>query len=160
MIIAWTGHRPDLFLDPAEARATVESTARKLLLEQPSTRFLVGGQRGVDIWAALAAIAAGVPFGLVLPSEVDTFTQDWHASDQALLRLTFSHASDVRVADGYSARNQLLAQTADLLVAIWTGTSGGGTAETLTLARAAGTPIREIVLAASPTARKARGRGI
>jgi hypothetical protein len=159
MRVAWTGHRPDLFEDPANARAVVESIAHEVS-EQPNVRFLVGGQRGVDTWAALAATPLGVPFSVVLPFEVDAFTEDWEAEDRSVLQQTLAHADDVRVVGGYTARNQFLAQTAELLVAVWTRTPGGGTAETLAQARAAGTPIREIVLPASPTAASAHGRGI
>jgi hypothetical protein len=160
MIVAWTGHRPDLFADPAAARASVHSMAQDLA-KQGAARFLVGGQRGVDTWAALAAIACAVPFGLVLPfDEVGTFTRDWSAADRRVLLQMLAHAETVHVAGGYSERNQILAQGADLLVAVWTRTGGGGTAETIAQASRAGTPIREIVLAPSPAARTAHGRGI
>jgi hypothetical protein len=159
MRVAWTGHRPDLFQDPADARATVETVAREFA-HQPETRFLVGGQRGVDTWAALAAIALGVPFTLVLPVDVDAFSKDWQAEDRSVLQQALASAADVRVVGGYTARNRFLAQTAQLLVAVWTRTAGGGTAETLAQARAASTPIREIVLAPSPLAQSAHGRGI
>jgi hypothetical protein len=159
MIIAWTGHRPDLFRDPAQARDIVESTAREFAAR--GVRFLLGGQRGVDTWAALAAVARGVPFDVVLPFDVDVFTRDWDApSDRAVLEETLAQAADVRIAGGYSLRNQIVAESADLLIVVWTATAGGGTAETLTLARAAGTPIREIVLPPSALASSAEGRGI
>jgi hypothetical protein len=159
MIVAWTGHRPDLFRDPAQARSTLDELAAELA-QQPDTRFLVGGQRGVDTWAAEAAIALRIPFTVVLPYAAETFTQDWQPADRALLQHLLASAATVQVANGYTARNQRLAQRADLLVAVWTRTAGGGTAETLAFARAAGTPIREIVLRPSLEAAKAEGRGV
>ena len=159
MIVAWTGHRPELFRDPNAARASVDATARELA-ERAALRFLIGGQRGVDTWAALAAIACAVPFRLVLPAEVDTFTRGWLKSDRVVLIHTLSRAEAVHVAGGYTERNQILAHHAELLIAVWTRTSGGGTAETLALATSAGTPVREIVLEPSPTATTAHGRGI
>jgi cytosine/adenosine deaminase-related metal-dependent hydrolase len=159
MIVAWTGHRPDLFLDPTAARRAVESTAHELA-RQGAARFLVGGQRGVDTWAALAAIASAVPFRLVLPFDLDTFTQDWQVADRSLLIQTMASADDLHIAGGYSERNQVLARSAELLVAVWTRTQGGGTAETIDLARRAGTPIREIVLEPAAAAGSAHGRGI
>ncbi|MBV9327878.1 MAG: hypothetical protein JO352_29540 [Chloroflexi bacterium] len=158
MIVGWTGHRPDLFRDPALARARVESAAREL--SEQATRFLVGGQRGVDTWAALTAIACGVGFDLVLPCELEIFTRDWAASDRVVLVESLRHAAAVRVAAGYSERNQILARQSDLLVAVWTRTAGGGTAETIDLARQAGTAVREIILEPSDTAASAHGRGI
>jgi hypothetical protein len=53
-----------------------------------------------------------------------------------------------------------LAAQADLLVAVWTQLGGGGTAETIALARAAGTPVRELLLPVAQIAHSARGRGI
>jgi hypothetical protein len=159
VIVAWSGHRPDLFRDPNAARAVVESIARELAQHQ-HVRFLVGGQRGVDTWAALAAVATGIPFSLVLPCDPETFTRDWAEIDRAVLARTAGLATEVRIADGYSARNQVLADIADQLVAVWTRIAGGGTAETIDLARQAGKSIREIVLEPSPAATEAQGRGI
>jgi hypothetical protein len=159
VIVAWTGHRPDLFLDPAAARAAVESAARKIA-DEGVERFLVGGQRGVDTWAALSAIAAEVPFSLILPLSLDEFISDWSPADRAVLEQTITHAADVRVAGGYTERNRQLATGADLLVAVWTRTGGGGTAETIRFARQAGTLFREVVLEAAPNSGSARGRGV
>jgi hypothetical protein len=161
-VIAWTGHRPDLFLDPGSARAAVDDTARTLKAE----RFLVGGQRGVDTWAALAAHHLGVPFGLVLPLEIDAFTRGWATEDRRALEETLGWAAEVQVVGGqgeeqaYSERNRLLATSADLLVAVWTGRGGGGTAETVAFARASGVPIHEVRLPASPRVGEATGRGL
>jgi hypothetical protein len=158
-IVAWTGHRPDLFLDPTAAREALIVAARDLT-EAGAERFLVGGQRGVDTWAALAAIECGVPFTLVLPFPAVELTREWLEADRSVLLRTLELANEVRVAGGYSQRNRQLATGASLLVAVWTGTAGGGTAETITLARQAGTPIHEILLEASPEARSASGPGI
>jgi hypothetical protein len=159
MIVVWTGHRPDLFRDPAAARAAVDSTALELGM-QADVRFLVGGQRGVDTWAAQAAISAGIAFDLVLPLAVDAFTRGWLEVDRRALQQVMTHAAEVQIAGGYTERNRLLASAADLLVAVWTRTPGGGTAETIALAERSGTPIREILLEASPLAQSASGRGI
>jgi hypothetical protein len=159
MIVAWTGHRPDLFRDPPAARAAVEATAHDLANDGVA-RFLVGGQRGVDTWAALAGIVEGVPLSLLLPLDLEVFTLDWSAGDRQVLSEIEHNADAVRIVGGYTERNRLLATSADLLVAVWTQTRGGGTAETIDLARAAGTPIHEVVLDPAPTARGASGRGI
>src|ERR1051326_4351470 len=120
MLVAWTGHRPDLFLDPALARDTLESAARALA-DARAHAFLVGGQRGVDTWAALAAIDLQLPFALLLPLPVDEFTRDWQSDDRAALEHTRRHAAHVQVLDGYQRRNAALASGAELLVAVWTG---------------------------------------
>jgi hypothetical protein len=154
-----------VFRNPAGARAEVSSVARELILGEPASQFLVGGQRGVDTWAALAAMALEVPFTVILPLPVDQFAQDWSEDDRAALDQTLAHANAVRIVGGYGAaayreRNRLLATEADLLVAVWTGVLGGGTAETLELARAAARRIREVLLAPADSAYLAQGRGI
>jgi hypothetical protein len=160
MIVGWTGHRPDLFRDPLAAAASVDAAARDLIAREQVDAFLVGGQRGVDTWAALAAMALGVPFTLILPVDVSQFTSGWTTHERALLEQTLAAAAEVRVAGGYSERNRQIATGADLLMAVWTRVGHGGTAETVALARAAGTPVREILLDAAPTAGSAQGRGI
>ena len=160
MIVGWTGHRPDLFRDPHAAAASVDAAARDLVAGEQVGAFLVGGQRGVDTWAALAAMALGVPFTLILPLDVSEFTRGWATPDRVVLEQTIARAADVRVAGGYTQRNRQIATGVNLLIAVWTRVGRGGTAETVALARAAGTPIHEIVLDPAPTAGSAQGRGI
>jgi hypothetical protein len=164
-IVSWTGHRPDIFADPEAARAVVGATARDVVSSERTERFLVGGQRGVDTWAAQAAIALGVPFTLVLPLEVAEFTLGWSPGDRATLEGLIGSATDVHVVGGepaaaYTERNRQLASHTDLLIAVWTRLKGGGTAETIGLARRAGTPVREIVLPTTRTPDSVHGRGI
>jgi uncharacterized phage-like protein YoqJ len=164
-IVGWTGHRPDIFEDPADAHAVVTATAQNVVANEHAERFLVGGQRGVDTWAAQAAIALGVPFTLILPLGAAEFTGDWSAEDRQTLATVIAHATEVRVVGGtpetaYTERNRQLASQADLLIAVWTQLPGGGTAETVALARAVGTPVREIVLPVAQMAHSPHGRGI
>jgi uncharacterized phage-like protein YoqJ len=165
MIVGWTGHRPDLFHDPQAASQSVVALARELVDAGRVQRFVVGGQRGVDTWATQAAIDLGVPFTVVLPLEVAEFTRDWSNEDRARLQEHLARAERVRSVGGqaeqaYRERNRLLATSSDLLVAVWTGKLGGGTAETIDFARQLGSRVREIRLAPSPAAGFAAGRGI
>ncbi len=166
-IVGWTGHRPNLFRDPTAARAAVDATARDLVTREHTERFLVGGQRGVDTWAAQAAIALGLPFTLILPLEVAEFAHDWSPADRRTLESIRAQAAEVRIVGGepasaYTERNRQLAVQVDLLVAIWTSLKieGSGTAETIALAKAGGVPVREIVLPIALMAHSAQGRGI
>src|SRR5689334_1558749 len=113
MRLALTGHRPDLFADPEAARQAVDDAARDMLKQRPLERFLVGGQRGVDSWAARAAIDLAVPFSLYLPLSIEEFTVDWTEADRAVLRDHVRRATDVRIAGGYRERNRLLASEGD-----------------------------------------------
>jgi hypothetical protein len=166
-IVAWTGHRPDMFQNPISARGVVETIAGELVAREGAVRFLVGGQRGVDTWAAEAALVCNLPYTLVLPLKVAEFTVDWSAPERAVLELVVSKATEVRVIGGepaaaYTERNRQLATEADLLVAVWTRPSvtWSGTAETIAFARAAGTPVREVVLPIAQMSHLPRGRGI
>jgi hypothetical protein len=162
MIAGWTGHRPELFRDPDAARARVDAAARELVTVKAADglRFFVGGQRGVDTWAALSAVALGVPFQLILPLAPATFAAGWTEDDRLILDQTIARAAELRIAGGYTERNRQIARGVDLLIAVWTGVRGGGTAETIALAEAAGTPIQEILLDPAPSAGAAQGRGI
>lgn len=160
MIVGWTGHRPEVFRDATIARARLEAAARELVAGGEVEQFLVGGQRGVDAWAAQAAIGLGVPMLLILPIEADAFAAGWSPAERAVLDQTIACAVEVRLAADYTERNRQLATGADLLIAVWAAVRGGGTAETIVLARAAGTPVREIRLEATAGAESMRGRGI
>jgi hypothetical protein len=158
--IGWTGHRPDLFADPAVAQSRVEILARELA-QAGAQAFVTGGQRGVDTWAGFAAIDLAVPYTVILPLSQEAFTAEgWTDDDREMLRHLLSRATEVQIAHGYSDRNRRVATSVDLLVAVWTGTRGGGTAETLQLAREARTPIREVLLPPNPHAASAQARGI
>ncbi|MDQ6672588.1 MAG: DUF1273 domain-containing protein [Chloroflexota bacterium] len=165
MIVAWTGHRPDLFNDPVVAEKAVTTLARDVVGREAAVRFLLGGQRGVDTWAAGAAIVLDVPFTLILPFEPAEFARDWSADDRRALARTLTRASDVRLVGGdrnaaFTERNRLLVAEADLLVAVWTGVTGGGTAETMAFATSNRTPVREVLLTPSSRADLASGRGV
>jgi hypothetical protein len=159
MIVAWTGHRPDLFREPDLARTVLDRAAREFA-EQHVDAFVVGGQRGVDTWAAQSAIKYAVPFRVVLPFDVAQFTREWLEADRSVLSSLLRQADAVRIADGYTERNRALVTEAQLLVAVWTATAGGGTSETIGLARQLGTPVREIVLEPAAHADAATGRGV
>jgi len=161
MIVGWTGHRPDLFRNAGAARQALATHARRLVEHEAATHFVVGGQRGVDTWAALEAVTLRVSYSVILPSPLDQFVDaTWTSDDRAILEQALTTASDVAIADGYSDRNRRVATSVDLLVAVWTGTGGGGTEETLSFARAAGTPIHEVRLEAAASVSTAFGRGI
>lgn len=156
MIVGWTGHRPELFLHPAYAHAELDRFADAFRTAQV---FVSGGQRGVDTWAAQAGFRLGVAVHLILPQPPGEFARDWSSDDRLMLEWLLTIA-EVRIAKGFSERNRLVATSVDVLVAVWTGTAGGGTAETLEFARDAGVAVREVRLDRSAAAASARGRGI
>jgi hypothetical protein len=150
--VAWTGHRPEFFADPAVVERRVrELAAGYLAAHEDGLAFHCGGQRGVDSWAAAAAEGLGIPLHLYLPLPLAAFTADWPPVDVARLEGFWALAVERVVVDpdgrlgaaAYSRRNRLLAERGEVLVAVWTGLGGGGTAETIAAARALGRRVEE-----------------
>jgi hypothetical protein len=152
MNVAWTGHRPELFPEPEIIAAAIVMRAGELRHELGAVlAFHCGGQRGVDTWAATAAVRLGVPLHLYLPLPISRFAADWADDDRRVLEQSWASAVERVVVDpagtmgpdAYTLRNRLLAEHCDLLIAMWTGRGGGGTAETIEIARGLGRQIAE-----------------
>lgn len=167
--VGWTGHRPHYFRAPAKATAAVQRAAAELRREAAGPLvFVTGGQRGVDLWAAEAATRLGVPYHVYLPLPLAQFAADWDAADRTALERVWAAAAERRVLDesgdfgpgAYTLRNQAIAEECDLLVAVWTGRTGGGTHETIRFARALGKPIREVLLPAADVPSDPASRGL
>ena len=169
MNVAWTGHRPEYFAAPEAVARAVAAVAAALRAEHGAAlAFHCGGQRGVDTWAAAAAEHLGVPLHLYLPLPVARFSADWPPADGAALARSWAYAAERVVVDpdgtlgaaAYSRRNRLLAERCDVLVALWTGRGGGGTAETIGLAQALGRPVHEHRFAPSARLPRPGERGV
>lgn len=145
--VAWTGHRPELFADPAAVASAIKTRARELReAHKDLLAFHCGGQRGVDTWAATAAEELGISLHVYIPGSLEEFTADWTPADVATLEATLQSAEGRALVDGkdpYLRRNAMLVEHGDLLIAVWTGLGGGGTAQTIDLARAQGRPVEE-----------------
>jgi uncharacterized phage-like protein YoqJ len=165
VLIAWTGHRPDIFADPGDADQLVTRAAREII-DQGATEFVVGGQRGVDLWAGEAALAVGLPIQVILPTPPAHFSRTWDRKDARRLESLLDQASEVTLVDpeitlgalAYDRRNELLVSPAQLLIAVWTGLRAGGTFYTICAATASGVPSREYRL--NPAADPSPGRGL
>jgi hypothetical protein len=168
MIVAWTGHRPYYFRDPRQGQRAVRRLTRWLRSQYgQDLSFLTGGQRGVDLWAAESGLVLGIPVRVVLPLPVDAFTHDWRGPDVERLRWVLERCASTEILGNagageaaYTERNRRLATEAGLLVAVWTGVHQGGTWQTLKLARAAGTPVREVLLPGSERPLEPGKRGL
>lgn len=90
--------------------------------EFPDATWVHGGARGFDSQVADYAKAHGIPQRVVLP--------DYHACAPRVAPLR---------------RNDLMLETADILVACWDGRTSGGTAYTVRKAKARQLPIRLVV---------------
>lgn len=167
MVVGWTGHRPDVFRDPELARQEVERAAESLVGHWPELEFVSGGQRGVDLWVAAAAIAWSVTLRIVLPIPAPQFAQDWAPGDRRSLEDVLGRAESVEVMDreggegslAYDRRNETIVRRSGLIVAVWTGVRRGGTFYTLCAARARGLAVEDHRLEPAPAIRT-RGRGL
>src|SRR5262249_11984068 len=100
MNVAWTGHRPEYFADPAAVAREGGAIAQRLRAEhRPALVVHRGGQRGVDPWAADAAERLGVPLHLYLPLPVARFAADWTPADRAALEGSWAYAAERLVVD-------------------------------------------------------------
>lgn len=96
MLVGWTGPRPDLFRDPAKARDRVDVRTAELATDSDVQGFVCGGQRGVDQWAAEAALGHGLALHLVLPAPIDAFAVTWEDADRRTLEELRRHAAPSR----------------------------------------------------------------
>ncbi|GHD92932.1 hypothetical protein [Streptomyces naganishii] len=148
--IAVTGHI-DL---TAKTSALVRTALDELLRRYAADGELVGISclaRGADSLFAEAVLAAGGRLAVVVPSR--DYRRARVRSDHApVFDRLVEAAHDVVVLpiesagrQAYEAANSILVERADRLVAVWDGTPptgrGGGTADTVLEARAAGVPV-------------------
>jgi hypothetical protein len=135
--------------------------------QEDASGFICGGQRGVDLWAAEAGLALGIPVRLVLPRPPAVFCDGWTTIDRRRLEAAAAAAASHQIVDpenvlgalAYDLRNERIAARADRLVAVWTGIRRGGTFHTLCAARQQGRPVEEVKLEAA-RGQLGSGRGI
>jgi hypothetical protein len=157
LVIAWSGHRPDVFRDAVAARHTVELCARFAAERWLELTFVCGGQRGVDQWAATAGLDLGVSMQLVLPTPPELFARGWHPAERAIFDKLLAAASSLRVMDpygqlgplAYDLRNEEVVRRAERLIVIWSGIRRGGTFFTVCAAGVRQLPTELQRLAAS-----------
>lgn len=166
--IAVTGHI-DL---TAETAVLVRAALDELLRRHAGDGELVGVSclaRGADTLFAEAVLAVGGRLAVVIPSR--DYRRARVRPDHAPV---FDHlvkaAEDVVVLPietagrkAYEAANSVLVERADRLVAVWDGTPptgrGGGTADTVLEARAAGVPVDVVWPEGSARSRRERREG-
>lgn len=158
MIVAVTGHRPERFGDDSACMG-VRCALWATLSSLDPDKLLTGGARGVDLWAAQWAThyadEIGTPFVVALPfightalwsqrdvEEYDRTMKDGYKSG-TLSRIEFLGSSS-RKSAAYFKRNRYLVDNCDLLVAVYDGKPGGGTAYTVEYARKVGREIRMV----------------
>jgi len=115
----------------------VEWRLRALVRSEPGLTVLTGGQTGVDTYAAVAALAAGLPVHLVFPAG--------YSQEDGLLttarRRQFSRATLHELSSAsFPYRTWTCAYLADVVV-LFDPAGGAGCAETVRAARKLGRPL-------------------
>lgn len=157
MIIAVTGHRPDKLGGYGSVTPEVEWVARhiKHTLKGLNTKLLLTGMAlGTDQIAALMAWHNGIPFAACVPFVGQEAT--WSEPAQGKYRELLEMAQRVIYTDQYASkstksevykllqwRNEWMVDRADLVIAVWDGSSGG-TANCVKYAQLMGKPIYRI----------------
>lgn len=150
MIFAATGHRPDKlggYGPEVSARLTRFAEAYLDLFFRPSS-VITGMALGWDTAWAQAAARLRIPFIAAVPFEGQECR--WPLGSQQLYRALLEKAKEVVVVSpgGYDPakmqiRNQWMVDHADLVVALWNGSSGG-TANCVRYAESQGKPIDNV----------------
>lgn len=153
LVVAVTGHRPDKlggYKVPNELYDLVVFGLVKAFEEYKPAYVLTGMSLGVDQWAAEICLNMNIPFVAAVP--FDEQDKIWPPHSKAKYQWLLSKAYQVvRVNSGpYSpqkmhARNEWLAKSAHLIVAVWNGSSGG-TASCLNAAAAYGKKVHYVPL--------------
>lgn len=146
MIICGTGHRPDKLGGYSdEVFYKLVGLAREAIQEQKAIGVISGMALGWDQALAHAAIVLRVPFVACIPFKGQE--RSWPNDSQARYNHLMEKAHRIIVAcdGGYAAwkmqkRNELMVDNAQLVVALWNGTSGG-TGNCIRYANSTGTPI-------------------
>lgn len=130
MIFAGTGHRPDKLGGYGEAVAErCVNLAQNFLREQTPHVVISGMAIGWDQALALAAIKLDIELWAYVPFPGQE--KRWPARAQELYRILLGQAhSVVNVSSAYhpgafQLRNEAMVDHADLIVALWNGSSGG-----------------------------------
>jgi uncharacterized phage-like protein YoqJ len=126
-VVAFSGHRPDKLL--TSANDVYRWLLARLEAVKPS-QAISGMALGTDTLGAIAALKLGIP--LVAAVAFQGQDQHWPESDRKVYSKILARAADVTYVSGpgyngwkYHARNQWMVDHADLVLAVWDGSSGG-----------------------------------
>lgn len=138
MIIAFTGHRPERLGD--DAGGAWIAIKEFLMAERPE-RVISGMAQGVDTFAFDIAVSLGIPVVAAVPWTGHGAGWPAQMLEEYLARL--EKAAEVRVTSDleeyrpwvYSVRDRWMVDNSTDLAAVWDGTRGGGTWQTMEYSR-------------------------
>lgn len=150
--VSLTGHRPGTRAGGGHGRyddgawVWVREQLPRLLDKLAPPMLWSGGALGFDQLGAFLALEHGTPVGLALPFE--GFDDRWPDPSRAQLEWLKARAAKVVTVNdpGYAAwklhaRNDFLVDAAAVMIALWDGQPGGGTASTVAVAQKSGRPV-------------------
>jgi len=125
-VVAVTGHRPEKITNPEWVRIELLNAYKALT----ARRVITGMAAGVDLWAAREAFIDGIPFVCARPwaghgpRKIDTFAYNM-ATKHADKVVDIDDAEDYPGPWVYQKRNEWMVDNANIVIAVWDGTSGG-----------------------------------
>lgn len=146
MVVSVTGHRRLAKSVEAVVHAALRTAVRRLANRHPGVTVISGMALGVDQLAALAVLEArddGLPCRLLCAVPFRGQEEPWREFDRQVYRSILRRADQVHVLHPHRpqntdearrlllTRNVWMVEQADLLLAVWDGRPGGGTAWTV-----------------------------
>ena len=153
LTVAGTGHRPqDIAAYDHRGFTALVDVARAMIVLSGATTVIAGGALGWDTALAAAALDLGLPLLLVLPFPGQE--RRWPRADQLRYKQQREAATAVfylseetpgddtdAVIALMNARNAFMVDHADQVLAFWSGTPRGGTANCVAYAKRVRTPV-------------------
>jgi ribA/ribD-fused uncharacterized protein len=149
-----TGHRPqDIAAYTSKGFDGLVDVAKKMIVDSNATLVIAGGAIGWDTAVAAAALDLDLPLVLAVP--FPGHEGRWKAEDQALYKKHAAEAEAVvfvsdeapgddmdAVISYMEARNAFMVDSAQILLAFWSGKERGGTANCIRYAKRVRLPIK------------------
>jgi uncharacterized phage-like protein YoqJ len=152
MKVAFTGHRPQRlggFKIPNPQYEKIYKQLVESLQKLSPTEAITGMALGVDQWAVDACLELNIPYTAAVPFKGQEMM--WPKESQQKYKEYLERAKEVVIVSpgAFSAkkmhlRNEWMVDRCDVLIAVWDGSSTGGTANCVGYAKQKGKKIIEI----------------
>lgn len=159
-VVGVTGHRQRDFsmTDASWAQGELFRVLQQLQRESNASVLATGCAIGTDLWAASKGIGLGLLHVPYLPFQAERQSSTWNAGQVRLYNRVLAQswtpqvfgelpepgdakATRTAMLQGFHDRNRAIVEASDVLVAVWTGRTHGGTAHAITEAVLADVPI-------------------
>ncbi len=154
LTVSITGHRPE---DIPDEQWTKDAIKEALCALNPKL-VIQGMAAGVDLWSGVTSWHLGIPYKCVKPWRghkprvADEYMYNWCLSN-SVENTEVSPATDYPGVWIYQDRNKVMVDEADVVLAVWSGKTKGGTYACIKYAKSKGKPIYVI----NPASKKIEG---